>query len=85
MRVRLTDGTRTVDIRTHPGEQTRLDHIEATALRLLTALDREPADDDARHPIGFSGDLDRIALDSLVERSDQDDPDPYDDPEDDQA
>lgn len=87
MRVRLTDGTREVDIMTRPDEQPTLDQIEATAVRLLTALDREPADDDepSRTPIGFTvqHDLDRIALDSTIERADQDDePEQYDEPED---
>ncbi|MFI5808993.1 hypothetical protein [Streptomyces sp. NPDC051561] len=65
MRVRLTDGTRRVDIHTHPDEQTPLDHIEATALRLLAALGPEP--EPSSNPIGF------VALDSTLERADPDD------------
>lgn len=68
MRVRLTDGTRRVDIQTHPDEQTPLDHIEAAALRLLAALDVEP-EPEQPNPIGF------VALDSTIERAD---PDEYD-------
>ncbi|WP_030747603.1 hypothetical protein [Streptomyces sp. NRRL F-5135] len=87
MRVRLTDGTREIDIRTDPGEQQpTLDQIEATAIRLLTALDHEPADTEPkRTPIGFTAqcDLDRVSLDSAIERSDQDDEtERYDEPED---
>ncbi|MEV8394817.1 MULTISPECIES: hypothetical protein [unclassified Streptomyces] len=89
MRIRLTDGTREVEIRTEPGEQQlTLDQVEATAVRLLTALDREPADEPSRTPFGFTAqyDLDRVSLDSLVERSDQDDePERYDEPEDGRA
>ncbi|MFJ8760826.1 hypothetical protein [Streptomyces cyaneofuscatus] len=76
MRVRLTDGTRTVDISTTPNEQHTLDQIEATAVRLLTALDREPKTDDTeprRAPVGFTAapDLDGVALGAEAERSDQ--------------
>ncbi|MEV8349044.1 hypothetical protein ACFVTT_15695 [Streptomyces niveus] len=89
MRVRLTDGTREVDIMTRPDEQPTLEQIEATAVRLLTALDREPADDEPnRTPIGFAPqyDLDRVSLDSTIERADQDDePEQYDEPEDHRA
>ncbi|MFF7365633.1 hypothetical protein [Streptomyces sp. NPDC008125] len=87
MRVRLTDGTRRVDISTGPGERATLDHLEAAAVRLLTALDREPADDtEQRAPIGFTPQLtlDGVSLDSVIERSDQDD-EQYVDPEDDHA
>lgn len=77
MRVRLTDGTREVEIRTDADEQQTLDQVEAAALRLLTALDREPTNDDEpkRTPIGFAAqhDLDGVALSADTERSDQDD------------
>ncbi|MDX3488311.1 hypothetical protein [Streptomyces sp. ID05-18] len=76
MRVRLTDGTREVDINTGPDEQHALDQIEATALRLLTTLDREQPVDDEQHrtPIGFTPQptLDGVALSADTERSDQD-------------
>ncbi|MFD3980774.1 hypothetical protein ACFWR6_19505 [Streptomyces griseus] len=76
MRVRLTDGTREVDISTRPDEQHTLEQIEATAIRLLTALDREqPVDDDQHHTqIGFTPQhtLDGVALSADTERSDQD-------------
>ncbi|MFD3517722.1 hypothetical protein [Streptomyces sp. NPDC058657] len=75
MRVRLTDGTRRVDIHTHPTEHTPLDHIEATALRLLAALGTDPEPEQS-NPIGF------VALDSTIERAD---PDIEPDFEDDQA
>ncbi|MFI7239682.1 hypothetical protein [Streptomyces cyaneofuscatus] len=76
MRVRLTDGTRRVDISTGPDEQHTLDQIEATAVRLLTALDREPNTTDTeprRAPVGFTAapDLDGVALGADTERSDQ--------------
>ncbi|MFJ8755665.1 hypothetical protein [Streptomyces cyaneofuscatus] len=75
MRVRLTDGTRRVDISTGPDEQHTLEQIEATAARLLTALDREhPDDEQHRTPIGFTPqpNLDGVALSADSERSDQD-------------
>lgn len=75
MRVRLTDGTRVVDISTTAGEQHTLEQIETTAVRLLTALDHAPNDDEPnRTPIGFTTqpDLDRLALSADTERSDQD-------------
>ncbi|MYT60140.1 hypothetical protein GTW29_26090 [Streptomyces sp. SID7834] len=74
MRVRLTDGTREVEIRTEADEQHTLDQVEATAVRLLTALDREPTDEQRRTPIGFASqpDVDGVALSSDTERSDQD-------------
>lgn len=76
MRVRLTDGTRRVDISTRPDEQHTLEQIEATAVRLLTALDREQPVDDEQHrtPIGFmpQPNLDGVALSADTERSDQD-------------
>ncbi|MFB6875682.1 hypothetical protein [Streptomyces sp. NPDC056323] len=89
MRVRLTDGTRKIDISTTPDERHTLEQIEATAVRLLTALDYEPADEQHRAPIGFAAldlDLDRVSLDSTTERADQDDePEHYNEPEDDRA
>ncbi|MFJ2249430.1 hypothetical protein ACIQGT_40390 [Streptomyces sp. NPDC093108] len=85
MRVRLTDGTRQIDISTNPDEQTTLDQVEATAIRLLTALDCEPTDEQ-HAPIGFTAlDLDRVSLDSTTERADQTEPEHYDEPEDDRA
>lgn len=72
MRVRLTDGTREVEIETRTAT---LPDIEAAALRMLTALGPEPTDDEPnRTPIGFTSqpDLDRLALSADTERSDQD-------------
>ncbi|MFJ9979681.1 hypothetical protein [Streptomyces cyaneofuscatus] len=76
MRVRLTDGTRRVDITTGPDEQHTLEQVEATAVRLLAALDREPNTSDTeprRAPVGFTAapDLDGLALSADAERSDQ--------------
>ncbi|MEU6920051.1 MULTISPECIES: hypothetical protein [unclassified Streptomyces] len=85
MRVRVTDGTREVEIRTDPDEQhPTLDQVEATAVRLLNALDQQPADEPNRTPIGFAAqyDLDRVSLDSTTERGDQTEPEHYDEPED---
>ncbi|EST22784.1 hypothetical protein [Streptomyces niveus] len=70
MRVRLTDGTREVEIEGRT--TTPLADLEATALRLFAVLDREPADEPQRAPIGFTPDLDGVALSSDTERSDQD-------------
>ncbi|MFB7212717.1 hypothetical protein [Streptomyces sp. NPDC056255] len=87
MCVRLTDGTREIDISTTPDEHHTLEQIEATAVRLLTALDCQPANEQHRTPIGFAAlDLDRVSLDSTTERADQDDePEHYNEPEDDRA
>ncbi|WP_329032245.1 hypothetical protein OIE71_04695 [Streptomyces sp. NBC_01725] len=67
MRVRLTDGTRTLDIR---AKGVTLDQLEATTLRLLAALPPPP---EQTHPtptpFGYTADLDRIALDSSAERA----------------
>lgn len=70
MRVRLVDGAREIEIEGRTS--TPLHDLEATALRLLAALDREPADEPQRTPIGFTPDLDGVALSSDTERSDQD-------------
>lgn len=75
MRVRLTDGTRVVDISTTAGEQHTLEQIETTAARLLAALDTEPAGSGRpnRTPIGFAPSLtlDGTALTADIERADQ--------------
>lgn len=89
MRVRLTDGARVVDISTTTGEQHTLEQIETTAVRLLTALDHAPTDDQPnRTPIGFTTqpDLDRLALTADTERADQDEqPERYTEREDDRT
>lgn len=68
MRVRLTDGTRQIDIRA-PGAT--LADVEATARRLLDALppgpDTPPADD-TRPPFGYT--LDGTSLGADTERAD---------------
>ncbi|MEO3976320.1 hypothetical protein [Streptomyces sp. CAU 1734] len=84
MRLYLTDGTRTVDIRAH--DRTPLADLESTAHRLLTALRPDP--DEPPNPIGFAGarrivDLySGVSLSSDTERA----PDPDDeyDPDDDE-
>lgn len=71
MRVRLTDGTREVEI-TAPGSAP-LPEVEDTARRLYALTRPQPeADEHDTHPIGF-GSLDGVTLDSNLERSDQDD------------
>ncbi|MGC4946187.1 hypothetical protein ACLQ2N_08270 [Streptomyces sp. DT224] len=97
MRVRLTDGTRTVDISTEPREHLPLDQIEATALRLMQALpprttphtyaDPHPGDD-TPVPFGYQppADLDGTSLGSDLERAEPyiepgRDDDEYDDQE----
>lgn len=71
MRLRLTDGTRRLDITTP--DHTPLEQLEATAHRLYTALtpDPEPPANPA-HPVGFT--LDGVSLDATTERAE-----PYDD------
>ncbi|MFE9300537.1 hypothetical protein [Streptomyces sp. NPDC006856] len=80
MHVRLNDGTHEVDITTTPSEQSTLDQVEATALRLLTALrppEPPPTPEDAplpgRVPLGFTParDMDGVALTADAERSAQ--------------
>ncbi|MFF2189255.1 hypothetical protein [Streptomyces sp. NPDC058155] len=67
MRVRLTDGTRSLDIR---AEGATLDQLEATTLRLLAALPPPP---EQTHPtptpFGYTADLDRVSLDANTERA----------------
>ncbi|MFG2458141.1 hypothetical protein ACGFWE_13870 [Streptomyces sp. NPDC048523] len=70
MRVRLTDGTREVEIKTDgtADDAPLLRQIERTARRLLDAM---PAPHHAApQRFGFGRDLDRIALDSVAERAD---------------
>lgn len=85
MRVRLTDGTREVDIKTDGAadDPALLRQIERTARRLYAALPTEPTV--SRSPFGFGRhlDLDGVALGSQAELADQDD-DPDLDDEDDQ-
>lgn len=78
MRIRLTDGTRAVDIRTPDG--TPLPDAEGVALRLYAALtDGEQAEQ--RAPFGFGTHLDGVALDSTVERAEHGDERDLDDDE----
>ncbi|AZM53326.1 hypothetical protein DMA15_12620 [Streptomyces sp. WAC 01529] len=78
MRVRLTDGTREVEIRTDGStdDPALLRQIERTARRLLDAMPAPPHTTSPT-PFGFGRqlDLDRVALDSTLERSDQDEDD----------
>ncbi|MFF9690243.1 hypothetical protein [Streptomyces sp. NPDC014623] len=79
MRVRLTDGTREIEISTAPGELHTLPDIEATALRLLHSLTPQttphPDDDAPRPPFGYTPPtpidtpLDGISLSSDTERA----------------
>ncbi|WP_431784344.1 hypothetical protein [Streptomyces chumphonensis] len=77
MRVRLTDGTRQVDI-TAPST-TPLPDLESTTLRLLAALTPDPEPTPPHRGVGFGQQLDGISLDSTIERSDQDDAPDLDD------
>lgn len=78
MRIRLTDGTREVDIRTPDG--TPLPDAEGAALRLYTALDTGEQTEQ-RAPFGYGRDLDGTALDSTIERAEQPDESDLDDDE----
>lgn len=82
MRVRLTDGQREVEIRTEGNDPRLLRQIERTARRLL--VDLAPQTDPSTFGFGRHLDLDRVALDSTIERADQDDEPDLDD-EDDEA
>lgn len=74
MRVRLTDGTREVDITLKGSDPAQLRQAERTARRLLDAMHTEPrAGNDS---FGYGRHLDGVALDSTTERADQDD-EPY--------
>ncbi|MET9816530.1 hypothetical protein [Streptomyces sp. NPDC006355] len=77
MRVRLTDGTREVEIRTDgtTDDAPLLRQIERTARRLLDAMPAPHHAAPQRFGFGRQLDLDRVALDSVAERSDQDEPD----------
>ncbi|MYT26114.1 hypothetical protein GTW69_38590 [Streptomyces sp. SID7760] len=79
MRIRLTDGTRRIDIQT---SNTPLADVEAIAIRLLAAMPHPPQDPpDTPHPIGFTPDLHGVSLDSTTERADPE-PDTCPDPDD---
>lgn len=68
MRLRLTDGTRRLDITTP--DDTPLDQLEATAHRLYAALTPDPEQPTpTTHPIGFTPDMDGVSLDATTERA----------------
>lgn len=83
MRVRLSDGTREVEIRAAGSEPALLRQAERTARRLLDAMpaDTEPTPSNGS-PIGFGRELDGVSLDSTIERVDQDDEPELDDDQD---
>lgn len=54
MRLTLTAGGRTVDLRTDPGEAVSLRAAENTALRLFRALPEEDATEEDEQSFGFS-------------------------------
>ena len=68
MRIRLTDGTREVEVEADDGAPQAL---EATALRLFQAT--HPGAEDMHHRFGFARQLDGVSLDSQTERAE-----PYD-------
>lgn len=72
MRVRLTDGTREVEIRTDgtADDAPLLRQIERTARRLLKAMPAPHHAAPQRFGFGRDLDLDRVALDSVAERAD---------------
>lgn len=72
MRIRLTDGTRRLDITTP--DATPLDQIETTALRLYAALTPDDEPPTQQPAFGYARDLDGSSLDSTTERAE-----PYDD------
>ncbi|MDX2658365.1 hypothetical protein PV382_23410 [Streptomyces scabiei] len=54
MRLTLTSGETTVDLRTDPGEAVSLRAAENAALRLFRALPKASTDADEEQPFGFS-------------------------------
>ncbi|MFE9812413.1 hypothetical protein [Streptomyces sp. NPDC005548] len=54
MRLTLTSGANTVDLRTDPGEGVSLRAAENTALRLLRALPQAKDEPEEEQPFGFS-------------------------------
>lgn len=77
MRVRLTDGTREIEITTDgtADDPPLLRQIERTARRLLDAMPTPPHHAaPQRFGFGRQLDLDRVSLDSSLERSDPDEP-----------
>ncbi|MEV3855070.1 hypothetical protein AB0J38_12175 [Streptomyces sp. NPDC050095] len=85
MRIRLTDGTREVEIKTEGAddEPALLRQIERSARRLLNAMPRRTLTRNLV-PFGFGRQLDGVALNSSHERSDQDAPEREDEDEDDE-
>lgn len=91
MRVRITDGTHEVEIEARTRGRHGMRQMEATAYRLLARLRRptpssESTNDDGQ-PFGFTADLDRVSLDSSIERAEPvrdplDHDDGYDDEDD---
>lgn len=79
MRIRLTDGTRVVDVRTP--DTTPLPDAEGVALRLYAALTEGSEQAEQRAPFGFGMHLDGTALDSNIERAEQRDESDLDDDE----
>ena len=71
MRIRLTDGTHEVEIRSKGYSRRKLDDAEASALRMLDAL-RATGPTNAGTQFGFTADhtLDGVSLDSATERAD---------------
>lgn len=71
MRLTLTSGENTVDLRTDPGEGVSLRAAENTALRLFRALPATTAPDSA--PFGFSLSSDTERAVEPVSEEDEDD------------
>lgn len=70
MRIRLTDGTHEVEIKAKGYSRRRLDHAEASALRMLDALrSTEPTDPGKTFGFTPGHSLDGVALDSTTERA----------------
>lgn len=80
MRLRVTDGTRQIEVEGRT--DTPLHDLTEAALRLLAALPTPEQTHPTPAPIGFTADLDRIALDAHAERAEPADdellPDEYD-------
>lgn len=75
MRITLTSGETTVDVRTDPGEAVSLRAAENAALRLFHALPKAVARTDDDQPFGFSLSSDNERAPEQPEPADYEDDD----------
>lgn len=73
MRLTLTSGETTVDLRTDPGEGVSLRAAENAALRLFRSLPKASASTDEEQPFGFSLSSDTERAPEAAPTEDEDD------------